>query len=62
MKTAKEMVAEIAASKSEYVTYGESEIGLPVKKEDAMDDILTIDDELIGEGVWYECNSQGVVR
>jgi len=62
MKTAKEMAAEITASKSEYVTYGEGDLGLPVKREEAIADILAMDDELIGEGTWYECNSQGVVR
>jgi hypothetical protein len=62
MKTAKELASEIAASKSDYVTYGESEIGLPVKRADAIADILAMDDELVGEGTWYECNSQGVVR
>jgi len=30
MKTAKEMAAEIHASKSEYVTYGLSEIDIPI--------------------------------
>lgn len=59
MKTAKEMAAEIQASKSEYVTYGLSEIGIPVRREDAIADILGMDDELIGEGTWYECEEDG---
>lgn len=59
MKTAKELIAEMAASKSEYVTYGDSEIGIPIRREDAMEDILKLDDELIGEGDWYECDSEG---
>ena len=61
MKTAKEMVAEIGASKSAYVTYGESDLGIAVKREDAIADISTMDDEMIGEGTWYECNSKGKV-
>lgn len=61
MKSAKEMVAEIEASKSDYVTYGESEIGIPVKKEDAIADILGMNDEMIGEGAWCECDKNGNV-
>ena len=59
MKTAKEMAEEIAASKSEYVTYGDSDLGVPIKKEDAIADILSMDDESIGEGTWYECDADG---
>lgn len=59
MKTAKEMAEEIAASKSEYVTYGDSDIGIPIKREEAISDILGMDDEMIGEGTWYECDSEG---
>lgn len=59
MKTAKEMAAEIEVSKSEYVTYGEGDLGIPVKREDAIADILGMDDEMIGEGTWYECDAEG---
>ena len=59
MKTAKQMANEIALSTSDYVTYGDSDLGIPVKKEDAISDILGMDDEMIGEGAWYECDSQG---
>lgn len=59
MKTAKEMAEEIKASKSEYVTYGESDLGTPVKREDAIVDIESMDDEAIGEGTWYECDEEG---
>lgn len=61
MKTAKQMADEIRASKSEYVTYGESDLGIAVKKEDAIADIEAMDDEMIGEGTWYECDEDGKV-
>ena len=61
MKTVKSMVAEITASKSQFVTYGESELGNPVKKADAIADILSMDDEQIGGGIWYECDESGSV-
>ena len=59
MKTAKEMAKEIEASSSEYVTYGESDLGTPVKREDAIADILSMDDDMIGPGDWAECDSEG---
>ena len=61
MKTAKEMVKEMRASKSAYVTYGESDLGIAVKREDAIVDISSMDDEQIGKGTWYECDSKGGV-
>jgi len=62
MKTAKEMAAEIQASESEYITYGASDVGIPVKKTDAIKDILSMDDEMIGDGDWYECDQNGEVK
>jgi len=61
MKTAKEMAAEIEESKSEFVTYGESDLGMPIKREDAIADILALNDKIIGDGTWYECDSEGNV-
>ena len=61
MKTAKQMADEIRASKSEYVTYGASDLGIAVKREDAIADIEAMDDEMIGDGTWYECDSEGTV-
>ena len=61
MKTAKEMTAEIKRSKSAYVTYGYSDLGIPVKKADAIRDISSMEDEMIGEGTWYECDADGKV-
>jgi len=62
MKTVKELVSEIGASDSEYVTYGEGDLGIPVKREDAIADISSMDDEMIGEGTWYECDETGKVK
>lgn len=59
MKTVNQMVEELKASKSAYVTYGESDIGIPVKLADAIADISAMDDEQIGEGTWYECDEDG---
>lgn len=59
MKTAKELADEIRASKSEFVTYGYSDLGMPIKKEDAIADIESMDDEMIGDGTWYECDKDG---
>ena len=59
MKTAKQVVEEIRASKSKYVTYGEGDLGIPVKREKAIADIAMMDDEMIGEGTWYECDKNG---
>ena len=56
------MADEIRASKSEYVTYGESDLGIAVKREDAIRDIETMDDEMIGDGTWYECDAEGDIH
>ena len=61
MKTVSQLLAEIAASKSKYVTYGASDIGIPVLREDALADIASMDDEQIGDGTWYECDENGAV-
>jgi len=61
MKTARQMAEEIAASTSDYVTYGESDLGIPVLREDAIAEILCMDDEMIGDGTWYECDEHGIV-
>ena len=60
-KTAKQMADEIRASGSDFVTYGESDLGIPIKIEDAIRDIESMDDEQIGEGTWYECDAEGKV-
>jgi len=61
MKTVKELLAEIKASSATYITYGESDLGTLVLREDALADIATMDDEQIGEGTWYECDEEGRV-
>jgi len=59
--TKKELVAEIEASESEYVTYGDGDLGMPIKREDALADIKNMSDDIIGEGDWYECDSEGKI-
>jgi hypothetical protein len=62
MKTVAQMVNELKASDSDYVTYGDSDLGIPVKKEDAIADILGMEDIMIGDGTWYECDENGNVN
>jgi hypothetical protein len=50
MKTAHAMADEMRASASEYVTYGVSDLGMPVERLAAIADIEAMDDDLIGEG------------
>ena len=61
MKTKQQLIDEIKASGSDYVTYGESDIGMPVAIADAILDISGMDEEMIGEGTWYPCNEKGEV-
>lgn len=61
MKTSKELAGEIRASTSAYVTYGDGDLGIPVAREEAIMDIDVMDDDLIGDGIWYECNEFGTV-
>jgi hypothetical protein len=60
-KTAKQVADEMRSSTSAYVTYGDSDLGTPFKREDAILDIEGMDDDLIGDGTWYECDSEGKV-
>lgn len=58
MKTQSEMVKELRAAKEQgvkFVTYGESDLGMPIEIDVAICDIQAMDAELIGGGVWYEC-------
>ena len=59
MTTVLQMVKEIKASSSEFVTYGESDIGIAVERIDAIADIEGLEDEQIGDGTWYECDKNG---
>lgn len=60
MKTAHQMADEIRASKSAYVTYGDSDLGIPVERLAAIADVEAMDDDAIGEGSWHECDADGV--
>jgi len=57
MKTANELYNEILASSSKYVTYGND--GVAVLKKDALKDISSMEDEMIGDGDWDECDKNG---
>lgn len=60
MKTKQQLIDEIRASKAEYVCYGgDSDLNIPVKRDDAIADIEAMDDELIGDGDWFECDENG---
>ena len=62
MKTKKDMIEEIEASRSHYVTYGAGDLGIPIRREDAIRDIATMDDDQIGDGDWEECDSKGGMK
>ncbi len=59
-KTKDQLIKEIEASKSEYITYGGD--GKPVKRKDAIKDIKSMDDDIIGDGDWEECDEHGNVK
>jgi hypothetical protein len=64
MRTAKDMTQELTEAKNNgalYVTYGEVDLGTPVKIDNAIADISVMADEMIGEGTWYECDESGNV-
>lgn len=42
-----------------YVTYGCSDLGIPIPKEAALLDWESIDNELWGDGTWYVCDKKG---
>jgi hypothetical protein len=58
-KTGKQVADEIRASKSKYVTYGESDLGMPIPKGRAIKDFEAMDDEIVGDGEWWECDKNG---
>jgi soluble P-type ATPase len=57
----KELLKEIKASKSKYVTYGDGDLGMPILREDAIADIFSMEQDVIGKGTWYECDEHGNV-
>ena len=54
-----EMIKELEASTSDFVTYGDGDLGIAVKKDDAIADIKSMDEDLIGPGTWCECDKDG---
>ena len=57
--TKAQLIDELKNSDAEYVTYGDGDLGIPVLRTDAIRDIESMDDESIGDGTWYECDSEG---
>ena len=53
------MLAEIKAIPAKYVSYGDGDLGIAVKKADAIRDIESMAPESIGEGTWYPCDKNG---
>ncbi len=55
-----EMLAGMRASKAEFVTYGNGDLGIPVKRLDAIADIEAMSaEDFSGGGTWYECDADG---
>ena len=64
MKTVNQMVQELQDAINEgvlFVTYGDSDLGIPVEINEAIKDISSMEDEIIGEGTWYACDENGEV-
>jgi len=61
MTRKEDMIKEIEASTSEFVTYGDGDLGIAVSKVDAIQDIKSMDEDSIGDGTWYECDQKGDV-
>jgi hypothetical protein len=61
MNRKEEMLREMRDSKSEFVTYGDGDLGIPVERLSAINDIESMDEEAIGDGAWFECTSEGEV-
>ena len=55
------MLDELHNSTSDYVTYGDGDLGIPILRLDAIKDIESLYNYQIGEGTWFECNSNGSV-
>uniref|UniRef100_A0A6M3LX41 Uncharacterized protein n=1 Tax=viral metagenome TaxID=1070528 RepID=A0A6M3LX41_9ZZZZ len=62
MKTKKDLLEEIKASRSDFVTYGDGDLGIPIRREDALRDIASMDDDQIGDGDWEECDPRGEIN
>jgi len=60
-----ENIAEAIRGKAlegaEFVTYGDGDLGIPMAIDEAIRDFESFDDDQIGEGTWYVCDSEGKV-
>jgi hypothetical protein len=64
MKTKTTLIQELIAAKNagvNFVTYGDGDLGMPVEIDDAIEDIKSMDEDMIGDGTWYACDENGEV-
>ena len=54
MNRKEEMLSEIRASDSIFISYGDGDLGKPIKRIDAIKDIESMDEDSIGEGTWQD--------
>lgn len=62
MKNVNQMVQELNEAKAQgvnFVSYGDSDLGMAIEIDDAIADIKGMDDEMIGAGTWYACDESG---
>ncbi len=56
----KTMLQQMRESNSEFVTYGDGDLGMPIERLSAIADIEAMDDENF-QGDWYDCDCEGNV-
>lgn len=66
MATQKEMLEGFRDAKekgAKYVTYGSSDLGMPIPIDDAIHDIMMMDEDQFGdEGDWAVCDENGHIE
>ena len=64
MKTKAELINALEDAQRQgvqFVTYGDGDLGIPMAIDEVIRDFESFDDDQIGEGTWYVCNSEGRV-
>ena len=64
MKTKAELINALEDAQRQgvqFVTYGDGDLGIPMAIDEAIRDFESFDDDQIGEGTWYVCDSEGKV-
>jgi hypothetical protein len=60
-KTSAQLVAELVEAQKQGASHAfYADIIDPVKIDDLIDDIRSMDDDMIGEGDWCECTADGI--